>query len=364
MSSNLDQPCGFTACSALAEPDVASQSVSQDEFESAANNILKNLGVTSCKYTQTIDETAAQIQEQTGLVLSPFGVGGAYTASGTTGETDSTTSAIGCEQIAVTAVRYVQTKKSIMEILNCSCTNIDQSAVATNKVRLVAHGSVIDCDLVINQEIQIKTIALNEVSTEMKQEIERLTTDFLDFSIDKMVTDSGEMGKTPSGQKSVTDLKTELNSEETQRQINENITNMIQTINADNEIVVEIHDSVLSGSSCKMDQNILLEVVATNILSSSMDLLFKSQEFKDIMTKTDETQESEQEGMAGVQEARNEGITAIGEAIGLPNLSNAGFIVLLVIFLLLPLLIFMFSPWYIQILILIIIILIVVLRFV
>lgn len=290
MSNSCD-----TACAKAVAPPITEMPVTQEEVDIAGQTILAAMNASpSCSTSQNINVDPT-ISTTVSAIIPLVGVT-------KTGAIDSTATTVGCEQLTVAAVRFVQTKKSIMQVLNCVCTNLDLQAAAINNFDLVAYNSELKCNVVVNQTINVKMVATNEVTNEIKQEIQRVTTEFISMATDALLATKTEAGAVVQGQKAFSSVSQELNSEETTQQISENITKMMQTATTGNTIRMEIHDSILSGSQCTFDQDIVLNLVATNILSSVMDTFFKSDSFTAAMTEIKQSTEQEATGVATIVE--------------------------------------------------------------
>lgn len=291
------------------------QTITDTEAKSAADNILNAIGATACSTTEwtSTDPTITSSSTFVGLL------GYMSSSYAETGGIETDSSSLGCEQIAVTAIQYAQTKKSIVQILNCSCTTINTSTIANNTIKITSYNSQWDCDLNISQNIDINVVSLNEITEQQKVDISSLTSTFLQNSVENLITSSSELGSTSDGQKTINDINTNITEETLINQATTTVNEMITSTSVGNQIEIELHDSLLTGEECNFDQNILLDITARNILSSSLSTLFENQSIQDAISEISTTQESEATGVATVIEKQGEVISSFFSALGLSN---------------------------------------------
>ena len=354
--SSTSQNCGN--CQPV---NVSSQPVSQDDLNSAASNILNALGVQACNYTQNISQAGSSTLSAAGVVVSPFAIGGVAATETTVGGTTTNTSSIGCEQVAVTALSYVQTKESIVQTLNCSCTTIDQSSTAVNSITIEAHdNSKILCNITVDQSINLNTIISSQISSNTISQIQSLTTNYLTSSVNSLLNTNTQAGSTPTGSKSVTDVVNEINSTEISNQINQTIVNMLQSVSGTNNITIKLYNSILSGTQCTFTQNIILDLVATNILSSAMNIAYNTSTFQQAFNATSTSTTTTSTGIAAITDSIGNALSKINSALGV-HLSTSSWLIIFIVFILifLGIMFFLNKTMFVVILVIVIVITIV-----
>lgn len=323
--SNLGQSCD-SICNSVEFP-TSSQTVTQEEVDNAAVNILNALGATTCTYSQTVDEEAATSVSEAGISWVKSGI----FKSATSGATDTDTYSVGCENITVTAIKYVQTKRSIMNVLNCSCTNINQQTSAINSITFESFNSKILCNIDIDQNIVVKNVVSSNITDTMKTEIQKVTTDLMTYTVDQLISTDTELSSTPEGNKTVTSIYNEINSDEVSNTIKYNISQMLQSVTGQNNLVIKIHDTIMEGTTCKFHQNIILELIATNIINSAMTTLANLTSTTQAITDIKNEQNKKSTGIAEVTEKRGDTLEKILKNTGFSfSFTNIKFILILI----------------------------------
>lgn len=197
--------------------------------------------------------------------------------------TDS--SSIGCEQIAIMSNEMNQASDAVSCILSRSESSSDAVVSANNTIRIEAEGVgseiVIDCgdeEFQINQTITLKVVKLDELTDNEQNQIEKTIDNAIHQSA-QSIQDSvqGRFAGT-AAQKSIIEQCTNIQNKSYNLQTRETIKKLSLTVNTKNDISIIAKGGArisVSGRRCRMDQNIIVDVLAQSIVQNTMKTAFK-----------------------------------------------------------------------------------------
>jgi len=293
----------------IAEIDPNKETFTLGELEDAASTILDTLGADTCEYSQSADSGDIFDSGSVSTKVKSWVASGELKVQGPRyieGATSNTTS-IGCENIAVAAQSFIQTQKAITEVLACSCTLLDTSIITNNTISINAENSTIDCGYFeISQNTTLNVVVANQQTQETTAKIKEMTENSLNTIMDTLIDSRTELGATPSANKSVQSVTDTIQSESFASTINKNITAMYTAINVGQTVSINLSNTVWRGDRCTITQNILLDLVVTNMLSNTLTNLLESTTVTDVLTTLDTELKEVKTGLAALTKAKNE----------------------------------------------------------
>lgn len=267
------------------------QSFTEEEFQEAmaslTSTVLKN--DTPCS-TSTIATTyPPEMQCSEGNEFNMIEAGGFEYFSIPTGnqtcqvieqDPSSVSSTLGCESLAVSAALFAQTKKSIAEILNCTCNMTTLNLELSNFMKVINYGTM-NCDLSMNQNIEGGIKIIGELSESQVNEIANLSKNFVDNSMQSILDRESEMGSTPTGDTTLQMKMSQLNEETSVQQMTTSINEIMMNIKFGNTMIFE-NFGTITGKSCVFDQNILINLVSEAILTKGIETAISTDIFTEI----------------------------------------------------------------------------------
>lgn len=296
------------------------------EEREIAENILRAMNVGQCKTAST------------GVAVSTNILGAKGSASATA------SFALGCEQLTVLVNQYHESKSKMTQIMNCVCRTVgsDITSRINIKVRFINSDIEVPGEISIVTESVIKLLSETAISDQVVNEISSITKTMLDTTVDVLQKSVNDVGAPQSTQRLIGDIRTNISSDSYMRNINNSVTQIMNKITNDKDILLEIIGTRVRASSIIIRANTLLELTAQNILNATLTSLMQQEEVIDVTTSIKAVQEQENKGLAAAQLAGMSGGSASIWAI-------IGGIILLII--LLPILLGVSisgtqAPWY------------------
>lgn len=301
-SGNMDTTC---------EPPV----LSRDEKNINTAEIANSLGVTACNQSAEFASKIGQVKAKI-----PFA-----SASAKIQINDSKTAQVGCEQIDIIAEKIRNATANVSCILNKNTVRDSKTITAKNNILFEVDDLTINCDegLSIDQNISINMVSLAQLTdteiTQIADSLDAARDDIKSFAQDAVAKQTATSG---GGQKSVFDRVATMETTNYKKTVDEKIKEMSIQVNANNDIIFKGKKATLSGRTCKMNQNILIDIVASAIVDATI-----MKDFSNIL-KTDEkttifsSKESEAEGM---ETQTDEDIVKVTAGIGDSSTSWYGY---------------------------------------
>lgn len=273
-----------------------------------AYEVAKAMGVRSC-------ETDSSTFNMNGSIPMLF-----RTAKFQT--TANKSSTIGCEQIAQIAQEYNNLVSNVSCTMRKNTQTVNKTLSAGNRINIIGdkdqcaegQSSIIDnqCDLEINQAITISftdKVNLSQESVEkISNELQKSSKKISDIAQKSMT----QLGGTSVGGKYNEQMKSNTNNLNYNKIVQDNLSRISIDINAENTITISACKIRLSGKQCKMNQNILFDIISTSIVDNTLSQVFgnTSQLIEESTTKL--KQKSEAKGIEDIIKANNEGLAADG----------------------------------------------------
>ena len=199
-----------------------------------------------------------------GVVLTKFGGGGAGGSVKT-----NNTSNVGCDQVYAASKTYDQAVKNIACIINKSETVNRTTSNAINSIIFEAKTLNIACnEIEVDQRIGVTVISELKLSeseiVDIATETKAVVTQFTDALADSYT----EAGATPQGQKIYTEAKQRIKDYNYNQKVRDTLKEIAVNVNSENKLLLKAENLSISGNSCKFKQGILLDLIASNIVSS------------------------------------------------------------------------------------------------
>lgn len=170
------------------------------------------------------------------------------------------------------------TVKSRVESLNQNITNILSRNVSTVGVEItnladlkitIDPGAIVECDSFnVNQSISSDTNVVMDVTSEQVDDIISLVQSDIESSMTTRSTSENEMLSQALNTNNVTDMVTILTNIATKNITRENINSLCVSVFNKLTMIINIGGHIV-GTSCTFDQNILVKMVASQIIKNA-----------------------------------------------------------------------------------------------
>ncbi len=274
---------------------MASQSVDANELKDAIAEIMHHLDANAC--TRTVEPVVGTVTTGASTeVVCSIWVGGCYTE--TTGQDTSTDYSVGdkiteinCESIAITAYNYVQSKKTLVNMLQCNCNSTNVDIALYQKMAVNIDG--LSCkDLSMRQEISAGVNIINELTTQQQADIKSVIETFLETTTDTLIhsIENSSAGSNVDVQA----VSSTVTTESVANAVNAGISEILANVVSNQTMELNIKNTTITGS-CTFDQNMLLEIAAGSALSSSLATLLSDTALGGAVTQITHTVTEEQD---------------------------------------------------------------------
>jgi hypothetical protein len=237
-----------------------------DDIATSADKLAESMGATACK----TDSTTVQASARIGNILGSMSmaVGG------------SSATTVGCEQLIAMAEKNDVYRNDIVCILKKTQANNKANVYANNTINIESEtGDVtIACnELKFKQSMEIDLVMLSNLSEQDKVDISNVTKNAVKSMTDVLQDSKAGLGSTPQGAKMVKDLASRNQTQDFKQQVDESIREISIDVSTSNTINIKAKKNIrLTGKSCEMNQNIVLNIVASLILDSVIEKNFSS----------------------------------------------------------------------------------------
>lgn len=256
--------------------NVTNVPVSEEEVNNAAVEIMEALQADACVYEKD-PVTGDSIVTEAGCSAK---AGVFETGGGCTAKFDKTpvflgnkVTSIGCETVTLNATRYVQTKKTMVNMLSCNCQAVDSNVVFSNMAELTISNS--SCAFAeLSQSIKGTIKVINQLTEEQEVAIESLMDTFLQSTVDSVIKEVEE--STSQTDMKVTTIDQEIVEESIVNTAKMAVSAIKSEILAQNNGKLTISGSTIAGG-CKLTQDILLDVIVSNAMSSSIKAILQTE---------------------------------------------------------------------------------------
>lgn len=303
MSSSCQTSCKNMKLTEPPTPD------SQTITDSIAN-IMKSMGVTSCS-------TTSSGSTKWDAYKTDLGWFGTYGGSNAAVKTEGTS--LGCEQITAIAQQYYVAKSHIAQILNCSCREISTSISSINSIRFESDDLTMTCGaggLNLSQINKLKMVDTSTVSSESKLDIGQVLNTFANATATTLQEAITDVGAAQKGQRVVENIQQKISDNAYIGEFTQTIDNILRSITGRNEIVFRGKHMVISGDSCNISQESVIDLTAQTILNDSISNLMKTDDFTELTSAVSSSQKSKDEGLSTATEKVGEAITSFNNSIG------------------------------------------------
>jgi hypothetical protein len=296
-------------------PAIPPQNPSQVNDNTA--KLMEVAGIQACRTTQASTSGGAS-----GTVSTILG-GASVEAHFQTSDTSS----IGCEQISVASNTYKQAVNNISCMLNQSSNVVHTNITGINSIIFEAGGDLtVECNpLTIKQNMVLKMISSINLSDKELSQVSNQCKAVVNSIVDAVQKSDVGFGATPQGAKAISDTQTDLSNNTSNNKIKQAITDIQTSMVGKNIISMKSGGNLLiKGSNCDLSQNMVIDMIASNILDNVVTNSVSNLTDTINTTKVSTVQESKAAGVDSLDTtARN--IDAQGKSIQAGNPLNALF---------------------------------------
>lgn len=236
----------------------------KEQIGSESAKILQAMGARSCKTDGSIFQAEIQAQVSTILADASFG---AKTSL-------ANTSAIGCEQIAAITNKYNKAVQNVACLLNTS-TNVTKTTVSgVQNINFDATGGDLDINCPagfnINQKMVLKMVNKINLNDQEVAQIANECNDVIKTAVDAAQSSTSGLGATPQGSKAISDTLANINNISQTNKIKETIKEIVTKMDGKQDVSFKARNIRLSGKNCNINQDMLIEMIAEQIVADTV----------------------------------------------------------------------------------------------
>lgn len=238
-------------------------------------DILEKAGVTSCKTTAA---SASSYKSLNGSLKYKLlgGLGGTASAelSASMGDADSKSSTEGCESLIASSEKYQTTINNVKCNLQSVQSNTTASLIIQQEVE-IGLDATLECGEIFEgtQKAEGTLTLISTLTSSQKDQITNTITDGLKRVAETMSKSETGFGSTEAGKKILTDIQKSLTSNDITSSISKTITDTLATMTANQKITIK---GKIRSRKCIISQDVLLSLVATNMVNDSFDKVFSN----------------------------------------------------------------------------------------
>lgn len=257
--------------------------VTEETATQAMKEVLNAMGVDSCRTTYS-DIVGQKRQKHQQATLW----GGSYKRDNSDVAIGKKTTSIGCEEIVAIAKKYNYAKRSIVNILSCSCASTKVDISLRNKLKIRLRRVRCRDGIKSIQTIMSNVNMVQSVSSAQQNEIASVVQQFLKDTSDTLQTSIQDA--LPSGEKTMMMDTKNINDEMINNATQNTMAEMNFSAMGNNVLEIDIEDTDVGGV-CEFSQNIVIDIIAKNVLESAMGNIIKSANLSDVISETIMTKE-------------------------------------------------------------------------
>jgi hypothetical protein len=250
---------------------------SPEEGGSFAAQMMDALNIKTCERTYSKKESETEYWVQFGL-LPRTGI--------TTRETQENSSVIGCEQLDVIAERNYENSQRIKCILEQTSSEITTIAMAVNTIQLSAGKDLlIECPEGFNldQKAEVKVYASNNYSESQVESIQDVVLENITQNLFTLQESPYGFASTPDGRKYIEETLNKVERGEFNTEIKQTLLSITNNVTASNKVIIESGGNLkINGKRCTISQEAIIDIIATNMINSTMEKVFKNYTEKSI----------------------------------------------------------------------------------
>lgn len=190
------------------------------------------------------------------------------------------TTSFACEDLVLMASNHAVAKRSIVNILSCSCASTEVNIGLRNKMRIRLRRVTCKGALRLAQDIVADVNMITGVTSEQQNEITQVTENFLTETMDTIRQNIER--NAPSGDKTISNAFTNIKEDNVRNAAANAVSSLRLDAFGDNVMDIVIEDSDIGGN-CEFSQNIVLEVVAKQILKNAMGNIMEDTSVSDVV---------------------------------------------------------------------------------
>jgi hypothetical protein len=271
-------------------------------LETTAPLLAQSMGSESCKTSASGLEGRVNIRQNVSVFNEALG--SAKTENQQAWNKYGSTT-VGCEQIAINVQKNVNIREKMKCMISKSGSTIDQSVHLVNVINIEfgeKSNIELDGDFDIRQEGIIKVKAYNSITDNEKIDITQSIQDSVTSLVENIAKSDQGFAATPQGQKIANELLTVSKSSDVFNNIKDNLDKTLQTLCAQNNIVLKMNGR-LKARSFKVTQNTIFDIEANNSVIKGLQYVMDSKEVTDVVAKFNNELEAYNKGGKGFSPA-------------------------------------------------------------
>jgi len=283
-----------------------------EEVDEGVSGIAKAVGAQSCSTASDVTEFSTVAEAELKVPMASGRV------SLDTDFTDTKTSTLGCEQLFINANKFAASNKRITCMLSKMTNAITSTTSAVNSIVFDVGKDFVGQNITFNQSINVKIIDVKQLDNIQKAEIASEVKTATLTAVDAVQKSKSGLAATPQGSKICIETKNKIENESLTNIVDETINEIDSVTQVGNTIVFKVAGNMTVKGDLKIDQDIILDITATQILSSSVDKALSEFVSNLSEVKTTVSQAAENLGVESIggkagrsaadrQRARNEG---------------------------------------------------------
>lgn len=260
-----------------------------------AAELAKAVGATACQRSSATERS--ETQGHAGIDLGFLGKAGVSVGNVTTSQSQT---AIGCEQLIAISDTY---NKAVSNI-SCSLSKNQYTSTKTlttgNTITFEAGKDLnVNCPVLkIDQGINVKFVSLEQLTESEKTSMANEITDVIKKTDEALQEQKLGVGAMGDGSKIIKDTAVDIQQQDYKLVVNEVIKEMDLKVDSKNNITFRAGGNLnITGDQCILTQNIVLDIVAQNIVSSTLDKIFSGKISNELVQESKTGQTAEVKGL-------------------------------------------------------------------
>lgn len=240
------------------------------DTKSAVADIANALGTKSCTNNSDVTEysTSLSTEASAPMVSGNLDVDSDFTKT--------ITSNTGCEQITIAANTFASANQKITCIMSSDTSNVKSTTTAINSIVFDVGGNFTGNNITITQGIIVKLMQTMELSSTVTQKISDQVKVAAMSAVDAVQNSTSGIGSTPQGSKLCIQAKTDILNQNLAKTVEDSFKNIESVQQYSNSIVFKVKGDFTVKDSLVINQDIVLDIIASQILTSSVSKTLES----------------------------------------------------------------------------------------
>ena len=230
------------------------------------------------------------------------------------------TSTFGCEQLVILANSYNNQVSNVNCIIQKNTASISKSVDAVNNITLNNDSVEIDGDFSINQSIKVKLVDISQITQGQKNEMAAAAKAVSTQVVETAQKSSTGLGATPQGQKTLQDVRTNLESYNFNNNITETLSTFSATTDASNTVFINTKNLKVH-KNFTINQDVVLDILSNSIVQNAVTSSLSA--LSDAVTKSE---------ASAKQGSDATGVEDLGKVIKAGSLGSSSYVRYIIIF--------------------------------